>query len=203
MNSISLFNEIYIDAFLEDRRKKIVAELTNSAGKILSLNPSDYAKLLADKYKLIMPDFDFDSTKTTVEPVVERSRRDVYVTDYVTYEIKYKGDKEVLYCKPKNNTCNIGYINVGITESIIRFSVNSQGTVATEGQPRERVKQYAQIMKDFIDCSIKELEVSIQDWNETLESDLYEGIKANRQYLQGLVSNQKQVEDDLNMYKKK
>lgn len=202
METISLFNTYPIDAYLSSIDEKIKQELLSSSTAILTGDPSEMAKRLSAKYRVSLPVFEYQSTTSKVEHTPERYMNRIIMTDYVIYEIPFSGDINILKCRPSRGVCRIGYpLEVSVSNSKISFYINSQGLVHSSGEPKERVKRQAQSIKDYIDCSLGELKISVDEWNSTLEPLLYEGIKANKEHLQNIQNKQQALEEDLNIFK--
>ncbi|MFZ1424785.1 MAG: hypothetical protein WAS55_13260 [Saprospiraceae bacterium] len=202
METIRLFNLHSIDTYLASIDEKIKQELLSSSTAMLSGDPAEMAKRISDKYKVNIPVFDYNSTSSKVEHTPERYMNRIVMTDYVIYEIPFRGDINILSCRPNRGMCQIGYpLEVSTSNSKISFYINSQGLVHNTGEPRERVKRHAQSIRDFIDCSLAELKISINEWNNSLETLLFEGIKVNKEHLQNMRSKQQSLEDDLNIFK--
>lgn len=202
MKTIPLFNSHSIDDYLATIDEKIKQELLSSAATMLSSDPAEMARRISNKYKVNIPVFDYDSTSSKVEHTPERYMNRIIMTDYVIYEIPFRGNIDILSCRPNRSMCQIGYhLEVSVSSSKISFYINSQGLVHNTGEPRERVKRHAQSIKDFIDCSLAELKVSIDEWNSSLESLLYNGINENKEHMQNVQSRQQLLEDDLNIFK--
>lgn len=203
MSIVRLFDEVSITQYLESVDSGIRNELRSLTSRIQSTDSATLAMQIANKHRIIMPVVDFKSAITAVEPVPERGLYSVVLIDYVTYEINFSGDENVLSCRPANGRCHIGYpVEVGVEDSKIKFFIKSQGSVRNEGEPREQVKRHAQSIKDYIDCSLESLKATIDEWNKNLENLLYEGISATREYMLNVEESRRSMEDDLNTFKK-
>lgn len=203
MNAIQLFDEVSIGVFLDERENLIRGDLRSRLSEILSKDPASLAAEIAKKYQLTIPKFDFSKTTNKVETYPERYGTSIVPIDYVIYEIPYSGSSELLRCSPNRANCRIGY-NLTVTDygNKIGFGINSQGSVATPGQPRDRVNNHGRAVMDYINCSINALTNEVTVWNDNLEEALREGLQATRQRMEEERQKIQSMEDDLNPFTK-
>lgn len=202
MKDIYLFNAVSFDSYVATKTERIKQELLNSSKRILNEDSSILAKQIAEKHYMEAPIMDYDSLKTTVVPRQVMHFRRPVMTHFVEYEFQFKGNSELLECKPSNAACGIGYpVVITLSGNKIAFEVNSGGIVTNGGQPMERVKMYAKAVFDFIDCNLESLNISIDSWNSTLEEELRVAIADRRSQLQAIIDKKKEIDDGLNPFK--
>jgi len=202
MKNIRLFNECSITSFLNNRDELIRENLRRNLDGILKSNPKTLSSEIADKYRIKVPSFDFGSTTNKVEPTPERYMNRFVMTDYVVYEIPFTGNEEILKCAPSQTSFRLGYpLIVTVIGNKISFYINSQGLVSNPGQPRERVKRHAEMIKDYITCSLEGLSLDIESWNDSIGESLYAGISDTKKRLEENLDRKKTMEDDLNPFK--
>ena len=75
------------------------------------------------------------------------------------------------------------------------------GAGELRSRERERVKKYAESIKDFMECSIVSLQESIDIYNGSLEQVIREGISDAKARMNAEEAVRKEIEDDLNPFK--
>jgi hypothetical protein len=203
MPQIELFKEISISRFLDQREESIRNELRSRFNEILTKNPAALASEIARKYKLKVPEFDFKKTNNKVETYPERYFNRIVPIDHVIYEITFEGSNELLRCLPNHSNCRISYqLSVTVSINTIGFYINSQGSLANPGQPRDRVNYLANEILEYIKCCLDALKQDVEEWNENLESALLDGLTATQEREENETKRIRDIEDDLNPFNK-
>lgn len=202
MEQIKIFNQAGIKRHFTDINDKIRKQLRSNLSSIKDGDPTVIARDIANRYKVNCPVFDFPNTENTIQKLPYNNGFEVFLSDFAFYKIPFSGDKEILKCKPDRTNCMQPFpLQVDLYVDRIEFDLNSYGNMDNPGQPRDRVKMYANSIKDYIECSIDSLKKSIEIFNESLEETLLNSLTDAKTKLMAKEASIKEKEDDLNPFK--